>query len=109
MGQNCYYTCNQKVPYLTCLELLSQELIEQLGKGDLPKDDYECMNTATSSNNSSSGGSNSKVPPTKPGQTAPHSMRSRRTAAWAKSRTSDDGYSRQFSSGKLKINYKLQF
>ncbi|XP_057807399.1 protein transport Sec1a-like [Salvia miltiorrhiza] len=67
-----------------------EELIEQLGKGDLPKDEYQCVNTAS---DSSSGGS--KIPPTKPSQstTAPHSMRSRRTAQWAKSRTSDDGYS----------------
>ncbi|XP_042065859.1 protein transport Sec1a-like [Salvia splendens] len=71
-----------------------EELIEQLAKGGLPKDEYECMNSAGSSNESISGGG-SKIPPTKPAQstTAPHSMRSRRTAQWAKSRTSDDGYS----------------
>lgn len=69
-----------------------EELIEQLGKGELPKDEYQCMNTTSSSNKASSGGS--KVPPTKPAQSnAPHSMRSRRTATWAKSRASDDGYS----------------
>ncbi|KAL8500245.1 hypothetical protein ACS0TY_020012 [Phlomoides rotata] len=71
-----------------------EELIEQLGKRDLPKDDYQCMNTSTStpSDNGScrtTQAASAKADPT----TAPHSMRSRRTATWAKSRSSDDGYS----------------
>lgn len=56
-----------------------EELIEKLSKGELPKDEYHCMNN-----------------PTLPSQNAssvPHSMRSRRTATWAKSRFSDDASS----------------
>ncbi|KAH6817814.1 secretory 1A [Perilla frutescens var. frutescens] len=83
-----------------------EELIEQLGKGDLPKDEYQCMNSTSSSNNVSSGGS--KAPPVKPGgqSNAPHSMRSRRTAAWAKSRASDDGYSSDSVLGNLPADPK---
>ncbi|XP_052171283.1 protein transport Sec1a-like isoform X2 [Diospyros lotus] len=65
-----------------------EELLEQLSKGDLPKDEYQCMNdpsptTGRSQSASVRGNQNS----------APHSMRSRRTATWARPRVSDDGYS----------------
>lgn len=67
-----------------------EELIEKLSKGELPKNEYQCMNepsptfhgtlqTASSLNSS-------------PVHTA-HSMRSRRTPTWARPRGSDDGYS----------------
>ncbi|EYU30559.1 hypothetical protein MIMGU_mgv1a002638mg [Erythranthe guttata] len=63
-----------------------EELIEKLSKGELPKDEYQCMNNPSPSSNgnqmNNSGGSH-----------GPHSMRSRRTATWAKSGSSDDGYS----------------
>ncbi|PIN24669.1 Vesicle trafficking protein Sec1 [Handroanthus impetiginosus] len=68
-----------------------EELIEKLSKGELPKDEYQCMN-----NPSPSHGTNGASEPTsvRTGQsTGPHSMRSRRTATWAKPRSSDDGYS----------------
>ncbi|CAA0842665.1 Protein transport Sec1a [Striga hermonthica] len=72
-----------------------EELIEKLSKGELPKDEYQCMNSSGSSNQGTQG--NSGPPPGAPGRPgatgAPHSMRSRRTATWARSRTSDDGYS----------------
>ncbi|XP_057980193.1 SNARE-interacting protein KEULE-like isoform X2 [Malania oleifera] len=66
-----------------------EELIEKLNKGELPKNEYLCMNEPTptphvapqSSSSRSSQGS------------APHSMRSRRTATWARHGNSDDGCS----------------
>ncbi|KAK2379263.1 secretory 1A [Trifolium repens] len=70
-----------------------EELIESLNKGDLPKTDYACKNEpipAPKGNSARSSTRNQTAPaPT----TAPHSMRSRRTANWAKRGTSDDGYS----------------
>ncbi|XP_047320829.1 protein transport Sec1a-like [Impatiens glandulifera] len=69
-----------------------EELIEKLNKGELPKDEFQCMNEGDSSSNMSngSGAPNSSAKPNQP--PAPHSMRSRRTPGWAK-RNSDDGYS----------------
>ncbi|KAH6812581.1 Sec1/munc18-like proteins superfamily [Perilla frutescens var. frutescens] len=65
-----------------------EELIEKLSKGELPKDEYHCMNNPTTplSNGASQVAS-----------TVPHSMRSRRTATWAKSRFSDDASSKHDS------------
>jgi syntaxin-binding protein 1 len=65
-------------PYLPVL----QELIEKLSKGELPKDEYNCMNDPSQISTSD--------------RTSPaHSMRSRRTGGtWARPRGSDDGYSR---------------
>ncbi|KAK8940443.1 SNARE-interacting protein KEULE [Platanthera zijinensis] len=57
------------------------ELIEKLSKGNLPKNDYQCMNDPTTSFN----GTNASRPASP--------MRSRRTASWARPRCSDDGYS----------------
>ncbi|KAK6162504.1 hypothetical protein DH2020_002345 [Rehmannia glutinosa] len=74
----------------------SQELIENLSKGELPKDEYQCMNNASPSNHGTQGSSGApQAPPSvRTGSSAaPHSMRSRRTAAWARPRASDDGYS----------------
>lgn len=85
------YKINVNLSYhCTC-----QELIESLNKGELQKSDYACKNEpipvpkGNSARNSKST-QTAAPPPT----AAPHSMRSRRTANWAKSRTSDDGYSR---------------
>lgn len=66
-----------------------EELIEQLSKGELPKDEYNCMNDPSPSFH---------VLPTTTStsaRTSPaHSMRSRRTGgSWARPRGSDDGYS----------------
>jgi syntaxin-binding protein 1 len=74
--------------------VLSQELIENLSKGELPKSEYSCMNEPSPI---VKGGSQrcTQSAPMPPSQTsAPHSMRSRRTANWARPRNSDDGYSR---------------
>ncbi|XP_072956824.1 SNARE-interacting protein KEULE-like [Typha angustifolia] len=65
-----------------------EELIEKLNKGELPKDEFPCMNDPSPSFHG--------TPPsvsvrTNPAQHA-HSMRSRRTATWARPRNSDDGY-----------------
>ncbi|OVA10308.1 Sec1-like protein [Macleaya cordata] len=66
-----------------------EELIEKLSKGELPKNDYACMNEPSQSVHGtpqSASVRTSSVP-------AAHSMRSRRTATWARPRSSDDGYS----------------
>ncbi|CAK9173146.1 unnamed protein product [Ilex paraguariensis] len=66
-----------------------EELIEKLGKGELPKNEYPCLNDPSPTfHGSSLAGSvqTSQAP-------AAHSMRSRRTATWARPRNSDDGYS----------------
>ncbi|KAK6162481.1 hypothetical protein DH2020_002322 [Rehmannia glutinosa] len=74
----------------------AKELIENLSKGELPKDEYQCMNNASPSNHGTQGSSGApQAPPSvRTGSSAaPHSMRSRRTATWARPRASDDGYS----------------
>ncbi|KAI3929765.1 hypothetical protein MKX01_025933 [Papaver californicum] len=72
-----------------------EELIEKVSKGELPKNEYACMNepnpsTTITSNRSlpSASAKTSQAP-----VAAAHSMRSRRTATWARPRGSDDGYS----------------
>ncbi|KAL8062508.1 hypothetical protein ABFX02_02G152100 [Erythranthe guttata] len=70
-----------------------EELIEKLSKGELAKDEYPCMNSSNASTQASSGASQTASVKTGQSTTAPHSMRSRRTAAWARPRSSDDGYS----------------
>ncbi|KAK3154039.1 hypothetical protein QOZ80_2BG0185070 [Eleusine coracana subsp. coracana] len=64
-----------------------EELIEKLSKGELPKDEYNCMNDPSPSAHGPSIST--------PVRTSPaHSMRSRRTGGtWARPRGSDDGYS----------------
>ncbi|KAG6434455.1 hypothetical protein SASPL_106092 [Salvia splendens] len=73
-----------------------EELIEKLNKGELPKDEYHCMNNPTDPFSTTSQRTNGRaqVASIREGQsTATHSMRSRRTATWARSRFSDDGSS----------------
>ncbi|XP_047976499.1 protein transport Sec1a-like isoform X2 [Salvia hispanica] len=73
-----------------------EELIEKLNKGELPKDEYHCMNNPKDSFSTTSQRTNGRaqVESIREGQsTTPHSMRSRRTATWARSRFSDDGSS----------------
>ncbi|CAL4969519.1 unnamed protein product [Urochloa decumbens] len=64
-----------------------EELIEKLSKGELPKDEYNCMNDPSPSFHG--------LPTSSSVRTSPaHSMRSRRTGGtWARPRGSDDGYS----------------
>ncbi|KAK2992614.1 hypothetical protein RJ640_015970 [Escallonia rubra] len=69
-----------------------EELIEKLSKGELPKNEYQCMNDPVPPARKTTGSMESLSLRT--GQSAaPHSMRSRRTATWARPRSSDDGYS----------------
>ncbi|KAG8382373.1 hypothetical protein BUALT_Bualt05G0070700 [Buddleja alternifolia] len=66
-----------------------EELVEKLSKGELPKNDYPCMNDPSPSFHGTTQSSSVRT-----GQIpAPHSMRSRRPATWARPRNSDDGYS----------------
>ncbi|XP_057766763.1 SNARE-interacting protein KEULE-like isoform X3 [Salvia miltiorrhiza] len=66
-----------------------EELVEKLSKGELPRNDYPCMNepSPTIHGPSQAAAVRSGNIPT------PHSKRSRRTATWARPRSSDDGYS----------------
>nr|XP_029117494.1 SNARE-interacting protein KEULE isoform X5 [Elaeis guineensis] len=66
-----------------------EELIEKLGKGELPKDEYPCMNDPSPTFL----GTSQSVPVRTAHFQPAHSMRSRRTATWARPRNSDDGYS----------------
>lgn len=68
-------------------------MLEKLSKGNLPREEYPCMNDPSPSFHS--------TPVSTPPRTtnnAPHvpaqSVRSRRTGTWARPRNSDDGYSR---------------
>ncbi|KAM0895681.1 hypothetical protein ACQ4PT_023679 [Festuca glaucescens] len=65
------------------------ELIEKLSKGELPKDEYNCMNDPSPSFHGLPTTTSTSA------RTSPaHSMRSRRTGgSWARPRGSDDGYS----------------
>ncbi|KAL2234000.1 protein transport Sec1a isoform X1 [Sesamum indicum] len=71
-----------------------EELIEKLNKRELPKDEYQCMNTSPTPSNRATTHGSSGAPQPPSGKTGqPHSMRSRRTATWARTRNSDDGTS----------------
>ncbi|XWS45933.1 hypothetical protein CRYUN_Cryun14cG0021900 [Craigia yunnanensis] len=76
-----------------------EELVENLSKGELPKNDYSCMNepSPTIQDKSQSGSLRTRQPPAAPAgpteKRPAHSMRSRRTATWARPHSSDDGYS----------------
>lgn len=61
-----------------------EELIEKLSKGELPKNEFQCVNDPSATFHGSSSVQTSPVH---------HSARSRRTATWARPRNSDDGYS----------------
>ncbi|GER34566.1 KEULE family protein [Striga asiatica] len=66
-----------------------EELIEKLSKGELPKQDYPCMNDPSPTFHGTSHAASARTAQV----STPHSMRSRRTATWARPRNSDDGYS----------------
>ncbi|OAY80021.1 SNARE-interacting protein KEULE [Ananas comosus] len=72
-------------------QMLTTELIEKLSKGELPKEDYPCMNDPSPSFHGTTQQSVSVR--TSPAHQPAHSMRSRRGATWARPRNSDDGYS----------------
>ncbi|KAL7150163.1 hypothetical protein ABFS83_05G091400 [Erythranthe nasuta] len=68
-----------------------EELVEKLSKGELPTNDYPCMNEPSRSFHGTPGSPSASL---RTGQVpAPHSMRSRRPSTWARPRNSDDGYS----------------
>ncbi|KAK9154028.1 hypothetical protein Sjap_001508 [Stephania japonica] len=67
-----------------------EDLIEKLSKGELSKDEYSCMNDPSPTVH---GTTQSTSVRTTQASGAAHSMRSRRTATWARPRSSDDGYS----------------
>ncbi|KAK9927445.1 hypothetical protein M0R45_024628 [Rubus argutus] len=64
-----------------------EELVENLSKGELSKEDYPCLNDPSPTFHGTSHSA-----PIHPAPVA-HSMRSRRTPTWARPRNSDDGYS----------------
>lgn len=76
-----------------------EELLEKLGKCELPKNEYSCMNDPSSTDQEktkrgSVRKSLASPAPAVPERKAPaQSMRSRRTATWARTSNSDDGYS----------------
>ncbi|KAK2651964.1 hypothetical protein Ddye_011820 [Dipteronia dyeriana] len=64
-----------------------EELVEKLSKKELSKNDYPCMNDPSPTFHGTNQSAAIHEAP------AAHSMRSRRTATWARPRNSDDGYS----------------
>ncbi|XP_011656699.1 protein transport Sec1a isoform X2 [Cucumis sativus] len=70
-----------------------EELIENLCKGDLSKSEYSCINEPPPvTEKAPPKGSQSATSQTGQSTGGPKSMRSRRTANWARSSISDDGY-----------------
>uniref|UniRef100_A0A0A8Y197 SNARE-interacting protein KEULE n=1 Tax=Arundo donax TaxID=35708 RepID=A0A0A8Y197_ARUDO len=68
-----------------------EDLIEKLSKGELPKDEYHCMNDPSPSSRGIPGSMSAR---TSPAHQPAQSMRSRRIGGtWARPRNSDDGYS----------------
>ena len=67
-----------------------QELVEKLSKGELPQDEYPCMNDPSPTVHGTAHPASVQYNDT----SVAHSMRSRRTPTWARARSSDDGYSR---------------
>ncbi|KAL2337471.1 hypothetical protein Fmac_011917 [Flemingia macrophylla] len=86
---------------------LIEELIKNLSKGELSKNEYSCKSepSASPSNTKDSARKSSKQAPVAP-TTAPHSMRSRRTANWGRSRVSDDGYSSDSTLKNVTADFK---
>ncbi|ONM18555.1 SNARE-interacting protein KEULE [Zea mays] len=72
--------------------IILNDLIEKLSKGELPKDEYHCMNDPSPSFRGIPGSTSAR---TSPAHQPAQSMRSRRIGGtWARPRNSDDGYSR---------------
>ncbi|XP_016473597.2 protein transport Sec1a-like [Nicotiana tabacum] len=83
-----------------------EELVEKMCKGDLPKDDYQCMNSPQPATREVNGSSARNAPPKTAESTNPRSVRSRRTPNWARSRTSDDGYSSDSNLRSFSTDFK---
>ncbi|KAL8111413.1 protein transport Sec1a-like [Apium graveolens] len=84
-----------------------EELIEQLTKGSLPKNEYNCMNQTAPAPVVPKANTGSVQSARAGKQSNPHSMRSRRTANWAKPRNSDDGYSSDSVLGGASNDFKM--
>ena len=85
------------VKYLIDVFIILQELVENLCKGELSKNEYSCMNEPSPSTAKPAvprGSTQSATSQTSQSAGGPKSMRSRRTANWARSSISDDGYGR---------------
>uniref|UniRef100_A0A166FFG9 SNARE-interacting protein KEULE n=1 Tax=Daucus carota subsp. sativus TaxID=79200 RepID=A0A166FFG9_DAUCS len=81
-----------------------EELIEQLTKGNLPKDEYGCMNEPSPvAQKANTGGAQSARGGN---QSNPHSVRSRRTTNLVRPRNSDDGYSSDSVIGHAQNDFK---
>ncbi|XP_074321521.1 protein transport Sec1a-like [Silene latifolia] len=68
-----------------------EDLIEEVNKGELSKDDYQYINEPSSNTNHHSRSQSTSSTPTTTATTGPRSVRSRRTATWARPHHSDDG------------------
>lgn len=84
-----FFGSHEMLPNIHC-PVLFQELIEKLNKGELPKDEYPCMNDPSPTFH----GTSQSLPVRTTHSQPAYSMRSRRPATWARPRNSDDGYSR---------------
>ncbi|WKA05559.1 hypothetical protein VitviT2T_023520 [Vitis vinifera] len=79
-----------------------EELIEKLNKGELPKNEYLCMNEPSPPVPRSTDGASartSQAPASQP-------VKSRRTATWARSRVSDDGCSSDSVLKNVSVDFK---
>ncbi|KAF5732954.1 protein transport Sec1a [Tripterygium wilfordii] len=86
-----------------------EELIENLNKGALPKNEYACVNdpSPTAQAATTSGSVRSRQAPAAPERKTPaHSMRSRRTSTWARPNHSDDGYSSDSALKSVSLDFK---
>ncbi|KAJ3679863.1 hypothetical protein LUZ60_016141 [Juncus effusus] len=74
-----------------------EDILEKLGKGDLSRDEFPCMNDPSPSFHSTPNATPQRTahnPPAVAHNLPVHSVRSRRTpGTWARPRNSDDGYS----------------
>ncbi|WKA05061.1 hypothetical protein VitviT2T_023047 [Vitis vinifera] len=79
-----------------------EELIEKLNKGELPKNEYLCMNEPSPPVPRSTDGASartSQAPASQP-------VKSRRTATWARSRVPDDGCSSDSVLKNVSVDFK---
>ncbi|XP_020218479.1 protein transport Sec1a isoform X2 [Cajanus cajan] len=84
-----------------------EELIKNLSKGELSKKEYSCKSEPSPSPSNTQGSARKNSQPTQTAPTtAPHSMRSRRTANWGRARASDDGYSSDSTLKNLNSDFK---
>ncbi|XP_019192558.1 PREDICTED: protein transport Sec1a-like [Ipomoea nil] len=83
-----------------------EELIEQMTKGELPKDEFHRMGNEGPSGQGGSGDSKGSSAKTTDGTGGPRSMRSRRTPNYARRGTSDDGYSSDSALRGASVDFK---